>query len=97
MKKTAEFRQKNIEFVFQSYNLVNHLNAVENVALTLIFRGIPKRERPDGPLRILKAVGLSKHLKVQTYQMSGGQQQRVGIARAFVANPDIGFADEPPV
>lgn len=83
MKKTAEFRQKNIEFVFQSYNLVNHLNAVENVALTLIFRGIPKKERTRRTVEILKAVGLSKHLKVQTYPDEWGTAAKGGHCQGF--------------
>jgi len=94
-KKLAEFRQKNIGFIFQSYNLVNYLNAVENVSMPLVFRGISKKERIKRSVDILKAVGLPKHLRHKPTQMSGGQQQRVGIARAFVANPDIVFADEP--
>lgn len=94
-KKLAEFRQRNIGFVFQSYNLVNYLNAVENVSMPLVFKGAPKKERIKKSVDILKAVGLPKHLRHKPTQMSGGQQQRVGIARAFVANPDIVFADEP--
>ncbi|TYQ15302.1 UNVERIFIED_CONTAM: putative ABC transport system ATP-binding protein [Acetivibrio alkalicellulosi] len=94
-KKLAEFRQKNIGFIFQSYNLVNYLNAVENVSLPLVFKGASKKERIKKSIDILKAVGLPRHLRHKPTQMSGGQQQRVGIARAFVTNPDIVFADEP--
>lgn len=63
--------------------------------MPLVFRGISKKERIKRSVDILKAVGLPKHLRHKPTQMSGGQQQRVGIARAFVANPDIVFADEP--
>ncbi|GAE90317.1 ABC transporter ATP-binding protein [Acetivibrio straminisolvens] len=94
-KKLAAFRQNNVGFIFQAYNLVNYLNAVENVSLPLMFKGISKKERTKRAVDLLKAVGLSKHLRHKPTQMSGGQQQRVGIARAFVTNPEIVFADEP--
>ncbi|HOQ38401.1 MAG TPA: ABC transporter ATP-binding protein [Acetivibrio sp.] len=94
-KKLAAFRQDNIGFIFQAYNLVNYLNAVENVSLPLMFKGVSKKERTKKAVELLKAVGLPKHLRHKPTQMSGGQQQRVGIARAFVTNPDIVFADEP--
>lgn len=94
-KKLAAFRQDNIGFIFQAYNLVNYLNAVENVSLPLMFKGVSKKERTKKAVELLKAVGLQKHLRHKPTQMSGGQQQRVGIARAFVTNPDIVFADEP--
>lgn len=93
--KLAYFRQKYIGFIFQSYNLINHLDAVENVALPLAFRGMPKKDRIKKSIEILKNVGLSSHLKHTPSQMSGGQQQRVGIARALVTNPEIILADEP--
>jgi len=60
-----------------------------------MFKGVPKKERTKRAVELLKAVGLSKHLRHKPTQMSGGQQQRVGIARAFVTNPEIVFADEP--
>lgn len=94
-KKLAYFRQKNIGFVFQSYNLINYLDAVENVALPLAFKDIPKKIRIKKAVEILRDVGLSTHLKHKPAQMSGGQQQRVGVARALVSNPEIIFADEP--
>ena len=94
-KKLAKFRQENIGFIFQSYNLMGTLTAKENVALPLIFRGMRKRKRDKLALQILKKVGLGTHVKHRPTQMSGGQQQRVGIARAFVGKPDIVFADEP--
>lgn len=91
----ALFRQKNIGFVFQSYNLMPTLTAIENVAMPLMFRGIPKTERNREAVKMLRAVNLGQRLSHRPTQMSGGQQQRVGIARAFVAHPKIIFADEP--
>lgn len=94
-RELAEFRQKHIGFVFQSYNLLPFMNALENVAVPLMFRGEPKRTRTKKAMAILKKVGLANRLTHYPKQMSGGQQQRVGIARAFVAHPDVVFADEP--
>ncbi|SNT09506.1 putative ABC transport system ATP-binding protein [Anaerovirgula multivorans] len=94
-KQLAKFRQKNIGFIFQSYNLMPTLTALENVSLPLTFRGITKKIRDKAAANILKAVGLEKYIKHKPTQMSGGQQQRVGIARAFVSKPPIVFADEP--
>lgn len=94
-RQLARFRQKKIGFVFQSYNLLPALTALENVSLPLTFRGISKGTRESMAADILKAVGLKKHMLHKPSQMSGGQQQRVGIARAFVSNPSIVFADEP--
>jgi len=91
----AKFRQKHVGFVFQSYNLMQYMTALENVALPLMFRGYPKVRREQAAKRILNEVGLSNRAKHTPNQMSGGQQQRVGIARAFVAHPKIIFADEP--
>ena len=91
----AAFRQKHIGFVFQSYNLLPFMNAVENVAMPLMFRGDGKRDRTRKAVAMLKKVGLGNRMKHYPRQMSGGQQQRVGIARAFVARPDVVFADEP--
>ncbi|OXN00813.1 ABC transporter ATP-binding protein [Bifidobacterium vansinderenii] len=91
----AEFRQKHLGFVFQSYNLLPNLTAVENVAMPLMFRGVPKEQREAAARAMLRRVGLERRMKHFPYQMSGGQQQRVGIARAFVAKPQVVFADEP--
>lgn len=91
----AKFRQKNIGFIFQSYNLLQSYSALENVAMPLMFRGISKGLRNRRAKMILKQVGLGKRINHKPSQMSGGQQQRVGIARAFVAKPKIVFADEP--
>lgn len=94
-KQLTEFRQKNIGFVFQSYNLFPTLTALENVELPLIFKGIPKPIRQREAALMLKSVGLGDRLNHKPSQMSGGQQQRVGIARAFIGSPQIIFADEP--
>ncbi|WP_040951669.1 ABC transporter ATP-binding protein [Gorillibacterium massiliense] len=94
-KKLAKFRQDYLGFIFQSYNLLPALNALENVSLPLTFKGISKQVREKRAAKLLDAVGLTSHIKHKPSQMSGGQQQRVGIARAFAANPEIIFADEP--
>ena len=91
----VQFRRENVGFIFQSYNLLKTLNAVENVALPLSFRGVPKKIRNAKAEEYLKLVGLEKQMKHMANAMSGGQQQRVGIARALVVNPKIIFADEP--
>ena len=91
----AVFRQKNVGFVFQAYNLLPMLTAVENVAMPLTFCGIGKQQREAAARSALKAVGLGDRLNHYPTQMSGGQQQRTGIARAFVTKPKLIFADEP--
>lgn len=91
----AKFRQKYLGFVFQSYNLLPALNAIENVALPMVFKEVKAKERTRRAKEMLIAVGLKERMKHKPNQMSGGQQQRVGIARAFVTDPEIVFADEP--
>lgn len=91
----AAFRQKHIGFVFQSYNLLPELTAAENVAMPLMFKGIDPDVRLLEAKKMLCRVGLKDRMDHFPNQMSGGQQQRVGIARAFAANPDVIFADEP--
>lgn len=89
------FRREHIGFIFQSYNLMPTLNAIENVALPLTFQGVNKKTRTKRASELLDLVGLSTHKKHKPTQMSGGQQQRVGMARALVVEPEIIFADEP--
>ena len=86
---------EHIGFIFQSFNLLPALSAVENVALPLTFQGMDKAKRLEKAAQVLDLVGLSGHKNHKPTQMSGGQQQRVGIARALVVNPQIIFADEP--
>ena len=89
------FRREHIGFIFQSFNLMGTMNAIENVALPLTFQGIDKKSRNKKAEEMLDLVGLAKHKKHKPNQMSGGQQQRVGVARALVVEPEIIFADEP--
>lgn len=94
-EQLAAFRQRHLGFVFQSYNLLPGLTATENVAMPLMFRGVPRQQREEAARQMLCRVGLSHRLNHYPGQMSGGQQQRAGIARAFLARPDVVFADEP--
>lgn len=94
-EQLVTFRREHVGFVFQSFHLLGTMNALENVALPLSFRGVPKEARLKKAEKMLKLVGLEKHGKHLPTQMSGGQQQRVGVARALVVEPDIIFADEP--
>lgn len=91
----SDIRNKEIGFIFQGFNLIANLTAVENVELPLIYRGIGKRERRRLALDALEIVGLSHRLDHKPPQMSGGQQQRVAIARAIAAKPPVILADEP--
>lgn len=91
----VKFRRENVGFIFQSFHLIGTMNAVENVALPLSFRGEAKSSRLKKADRMLELVNLKKHKKHMPNQMSGGQQQRVGVARALVVDPKIIFADEP--
>ncbi len=94
-KELVAFRRERVGFIFQSYNLLNTMNAVENVAMPLSFRGMAKKERMARAQKYLKLVGVGDQAKHMPNQMSGGQQQRVGIARALAVSPQIIFADEP--
>ena len=91
----VKFRREHVGFIFQSFNLLGTMNAIENVALPLTFRGVDKKIREAMAVEMLKLVGLPKHMKHRPNEMSGGQQQRVGVARALVLDPEIIFADEP--
>lgn len=91
----VKFRREHIGFIFQSFNLLPTLNAIENVALPLTFQGMDKKTRLAKAEELIKLVGLTKYRTHKPTQMSGGQQQRVGVARALVVKPEIIFADEP--
>ena len=91
----VRFRRENVGFIFQSFHLLGTMNALENVALPLTFRGEARKARLKKASRMLELVSLGKHKMHMPNQMSGGQQQRVGVARALVADPKIIFADEP--
>lgn len=94
-KQLAVFRRQHIGFIFQSYNLMPQDTAVENVAMPLEFKGVPKKVREAKAKKMLIRVGLKDRMNHRPSQMSGGQQQRVGIARAFISHPPVVFADEP--
>lgn len=94
-RNQAHIRNREIGFIFQGFNLIYALNALENVQLPLMYRGIPQKERTVLAERALKMVGLEKRMFHKPYELSGGQQQRVAIARAIAAKPPIILADEP--
>lgn len=91
----SDIRNKEIGFIFQGFNLIPNLNAIENVELPLIYRGIGKAERHELAKQALDMVGLSHRIHHKPAEMSGGQQQRVAIARAIAAKPPVILADEP--
>ncbi len=91
----ADIRNKHIGFVFQSFHLLPKMDALDNVALPLLYAGVPLKERREMAAEALKAVGLEERMNFFPNQMSGGQCQRVAIARAMVGKPDLLLADEP--
>ena len=91
----AQIRSQHVGFVFQSFQLIDHLTALENVQLPLELAGMPRSEAAAKAQVWLEKVGLSDRLKHRPKTLSGGEQQRVALARAFVTEPDILFADEP--
>lgn len=94
-KNMSKFRAKEMGFIFQQYNLIPSLTALENVMLPLTIQGVSKKVRAIRSKKILEQLGLGARLHNKPSQMSGGQQQRVSIARSLVSNPKIIFADEP--
>ncbi len=93
--RLADIRNKHIGFVFQSFHLLPKMDALENVALPLLYAGVPLQERRRRAEEALKAVGLEERIHFYPNQLSGGQCQRVAIARAMVGNPTMLLADEP--
>lgn len=91
----SDIRNKEIGFIFQGFNLIANLNAIENVELPLIYRGLGKQQRRKIAIEALKKVGLGPRMKHKPNELSGGQQQRVAVARAIAAQPPVVLADEP--
>ena len=94
-KEMAEFRNRTLGFVFQSFHLIVSLNVIDNVELPLLYRGVKRSERRRLAKEMLERVGLSHRMYHMPSQLSGGQCQRVAIARAIIGNPEIILADEP--
>ncbi|PKQ44386.1 ABC transporter ATP-binding protein [Confluentibacter flavum] len=94
-KKAAVYRNKFLGFIFQSFNLINYKNALENVALPLYYQGLKRKERQELAMFHLEKVGLTNWAHHLPKELSGGQKQRVAIARALAANPKLLLADEP--
>lgn len=94
-KKLAEFRNKEIGFVFQSFNLINEMNVLENIEMSMGYAGVGKKERKKRAMEMLMKVDMVEKAKSFPNELSGGQQQRVAIARALVNNPGVILADEP--
>jgi putative ABC transport system ATP-binding protein len=94
-KKAAIYRNQFLGFVFQSFNLINYKNAMENVALPLYYQGLKRKERQEKAMFHLEKVGLAEWAKHLPSELSGGQKQRVAIARALASEPKLLLADEP--
>jgi putative ABC transport system ATP-binding protein len=95
MGERSRIRNREVGFIFQSFNLIGDLNVFENVELPLTYRGMPSSERKERVQKALERVGMSHRMKHYPSQLSGGQQQRVAVARALVGEPAVLLADEP--
>jgi putative ABC transport system ATP-binding protein len=93
--RLAEMRGKKIGFIFQQFNLLQNLTALENVMLPMIFQGVPEERRKEKAKQLLESVNLGQRINHRPLEMSGGEQQRIAIARSLVNNPEILIADEP--
>ncbi len=93
--KAAQYRNKFLGFIFQSFNLINYKSALENVALPLYYQKVPRKERQEKAMKYLERVGLKPWADHLPSELSGGQKQRVAIARAMAAEPKVLLADEP--
>jgi putative ABC transport system ATP-binding protein len=94
-RERTRIRGDEVGFVFQTFNLMPRLTALENVALPLVFKGVPREERTERATAVLERVGLGDRLDHRPNELSGGQRQRVAIARALVSDPALVLADEP--
>ena len=94
-RELVEFRKKSLGFVFQNFNLIDEMSVEENIALPLLYRGIPRKQRKSRVREALELVGLVGRGRHRPTQLSGGQQQRVAVARAVIADPKLILADEP--
>jgi len=94
-KEVALYRSKKVGMVFQSFNLISHRTALQNVELALVFTDTPHRKRREMASKVLEDLGLGDRMSHRPMDLSGGEQQRVALARALVTNPEILFADEP--
>ena len=93
--RLSEIRSRKIGFIFQSYNLIQQLNILENIEVPLFYQGVPEHEARERAVRLASRLGLADRLEHKPMELSGGQQQRVAIARSLVCNPILMLADEP--